>query len=167
MYHCYKISGRSCYKVNFFVRLCQVFLKYCHCKYTCSGRYISCADSNAVCCNHSCSSISFRRTHWNLGLKCSCRIKQFCAFFCQYTCVFSGNKNFRKDFTDLPWEILLCCKFIKLIHHLLIKFLSSYVDWEHSCCITISEHLLAGQFPMDISCKCCNITNIFYMFFTI
>ena len=102
MSHSYQMSGRSGNHINFFIRSGKLFFQNDHGKYRSSCGNITCADCHTVCCNHSCSCITFRRTHRDSSFQFSCYIEKFCTFFCKNTGIFTCNKGFRHNITKFP-----------------------------------------------------------------
>ena len=167
MYHSDEISGWCRNKVNFFINFFQFFFQYDHRKHRSSGRYITCADRHAVCRCHTGSGISLRRTERDSCFQISRRIQQFCSFFRQHSCLFSGNKNFREYIMQGKGISLFLCLFVKYFYAFFIPVFCFAVDREHSGCLTDTKHFFTGQFPMNVSGKCRLERNIFHMFLAI
>ena len=100
------ITSRCSYHINLFVWFGKCFFKNDHCKYRSTCRNITCTLFHTVGCNHTGSCITFRRTHRNSGFEFSCRIKEFCTFFCQSAGILSCNHDLWHNVTEFPWETI-------------------------------------------------------------
>ena len=74
-----------------------------------------------------------------------------------------GHFDSRENLREFPGESLIRNHRIKRLDHLRVKLLRIAVDGEHTGCLAHSQHFLAGQLPVYVSCQSGKKRHILHM----
>ena len=166
--HCNQCSVWGCYQINqAAVSFAQVFFEDDHCKNRGAGRNISRAFCHAVCCDHAGSCVSFWWSHFCSGFQFSAWIKEFCSLSRHCACIFTGEKNFRKNFFKFPRKFFVSDKIVEFGNEIFIVVLGGCVNREHTRSVADSENFVSSELPVDESSERSEERHIFYMLFIV
>ena len=142
--HCNQGSVRGGDQINqAVVSLAQVLFEDDHCKDRGACRDISRTFCHGVCGNHSGSRVSFWRCKACTGFELACRVKDFCSFRREASCIFACKKNFRKQLFELPGEFFTFDEAVEFFDEVLVVVLCGCVNREHSRGIADSKDFFA------------------------